>query len=178
MKLLGVDPGSRTTGWGLIEVRGSRSTLIDAGEIALGTSSVPLATRLARLHAGFGEVVERTAPDAAAVETPFHGVNVRDALSLAHARGVILAVLGEAAIDIGEYSPASVKKAVTGNGRATKEQVRVMVERLLGTRVEAGAADLSDALAVGLCHAAGAGLRSAVARVERTRRVVRPARPR
>lgn len=176
MKLLGVDPGSRVTGWGLLDVRGTRSVLVEAGELALGASSVALPVRLASLHVDFSELVARTRPDAAAVESPFHGVNARDALRLAHARGVIIAVLGVAGVEVAEYSPASVKKAVTGNGRATKEQVRSMVERLLGAPLAASRGDLSDALAVGLCHAAGAGMRDALARAGTARPTSRAAR--
>jgi crossover junction endodeoxyribonuclease RuvC len=122
-----------------------------------------LATRLARLHVQFAELVVRLAPSCAAVETPFQGANPRSAFQLAHARGVILAALAAAGLEVSEYSPAAVKKSVTGNGRAPKEQVRRMVQSLLASRSLAPA-DASDALAVALCHATTARYRELVAR--------------
>jgi crossover junction endodeoxyribonuclease RuvC len=122
-----------------------------------------LASRLARLRGEFEALVARIAPACAAVETPFHGVNPRSALQLAQARGVILAALAAAGVEVAEYTPAAVKKSVTGNGRAPKEQVRRMVHCLLAARSIARA-DASDALAVALCHATTARYRAAVAR--------------
>ncbi len=102
-------------------------------------------------------------PTQAAVEATFHGVNARAAFQLAHARGVVLAVLGGEGIPVAEYSPASVKKAVTGNGRADKGQVQAMIGRLLGASARNGPYDVSDALGVAVCHAATLGVRGAVA---------------
>ncbi len=164
MRVLGVDPGSRLTGWGLLEINGARSTLIDAGVLSVGDSSCPLPRRLGRLYRELLDLVERGRPQVAAVETPFHGVNSRDALRLAHARGVILAVLDHQQIELAEYAPAAVKKAVTGSGRASKEQVRAMVGRLLATSLADQSFDVTDALAVALCHAGQAGMQAAVAR--------------
>jgi len=105
-------------------------------------------------------VIRREAPTSAAVEAPFHGKSSRAALQLAHARGVVLAVLAEAGLEIGEYSPATVKQSVAGNGRADKLQVRRMIGCLLGPAAAKGPDDLTDALAVAWCHVArGAGRR-------------------
>jgi crossover junction endodeoxyribonuclease RuvC len=121
-------------------------------------------------------VIERHHPTAAAVETPFHGVNVRSALALAHARGVVLEVLAAAGVPIHEYSPAEVKKAVTGNGRAEKGQVQRMICALLVVdRAELGT-DVADALAVALCHLAAGTFGEAVNRAVAAARAGRSVR--
>jgi crossover junction endodeoxyribonuclease RuvC len=140
--------------------------LLECGEIRLGVG-LPLPVRLHRLTVEFEILVRRLAPMAAAVETPFHGVNARAALQLAHARGVLLAVLAGAGVPVSEYSPAAVKKAVTGNGRAEKIQVQGMVGRLVGSQSPSEGLDRADALAVALCHMASIGLLSAIERAER-----------
>ena len=129
-RILGVDPGSLATGWGVVS-GGPEPEWIGSGLIRAGTSRVALGDRLSKLHEELGRVVRTFRPGCAAVETLYHGINSRSALGLAHARGVILAVLAAEGIEIVEYAPATVKQAVVGNGRATKEQVRLMVERLL-----------------------------------------------
>jgi crossover junction endodeoxyribonuclease RuvC len=153
-RILGVDPGSIVTGWGLVGGAPARPRWLDAGVIRLGRGTGDLAGRLERLHAALAALVERLEPTSAAVEAPYHGANPRSSLLLAHARGVVLAVLAGAGIEVVEYTPATVKKAVTGNGRAPKEQVRAMVGRLLGSPPCGDSTDLSDALAIALCHAA------------------------
>ena len=153
MLILGLDPGSLHTGYGLVEKRGSAVALVDAGRISCARAlAVP--ARLAQLGARLGELLSRHRPDLAALETPFHGLNVRTLIVLAQARGALLAVLAGGAVEIAEYSPAEVKSAVTGNGRADKAQVARMVALLLGPRAAAGLApDATDALAVALCCA-------------------------
>ncbi len=111
-------------------------------------------------------MVARLAPAVAAVETPFHGPGARSALQLAQARGVILAVLAAAGVQVAEYTPTAVKKAVTGNGRAGKEQVRSMVCHLVGMQDSGQSHDISDAIAVALCHLTTARFREAVDRAE------------
>jgi len=125
-----------------------------------------LADRLARLHAGIAAVVREHAPTEAAVEAPFHGVSARSALQLAHARGVVLAVLGISGLQVFEYSPATIKKAVTGNGRAEKEQVELMVARLVMGGGPPGKPDIADAIAAAVCHLFGAGPADALRRAE------------
>jgi crossover junction endodeoxyribonuclease RuvC len=112
---------------------------------------------LARLHAAILSVVIQHAPSEAAVEAPFHGVSARSALQLAHARGVILSALGVSGLRVVEYAPATIKKAVTGNGRAEKEQVEAMVSRLLAGAGSPGKSDIADATAAALCHLFGVG---------------------
>jgi len=147
-----VDPGSLTTGWGLIGGSPARPELLDCGVIRL--RGADFANRLAVLQREFEELVDRLKPDTSAVESPFHGANPRSALQLAHARGVILASLATAGVEVTEYTPATVKKSVTGNGRAAKPQVQTMVYKLLATPARNASRDLSDALAVALCHQA------------------------
>lgn len=128
-------------------------TLIDCGEIRL-PSRVPFASRLATLRERFERVVLDAVPTMSAVEGPFHGANARSALQLAHARGVILSVLAGAGVPPIEYAPATVKKTVSGSGRADKEQVRTMVARLTGRPAKGISHDVADAIAVALCHQA------------------------
>ena len=162
MRVLGVDPGTLLTGWGLLTGSADRPQLIESGVIRLGRSSTPLAERLHRLATRFDELVKALEPAAAAVEAPFHGVNARAALQLAHSRGVLLATLAGAGVEVVEYAPAAVKVAVTGNGRAEKAQVQAMVMRLLGVDALPGPADRADALAVALCHLSSARFTRAV----------------
>jgi crossover junction endodeoxyribonuclease RuvC len=166
LSILGVDPGSLTTGWGLLEGSPANPTLLDCGIVRLD-SGLSLARRLARLHEEFTGLVDRVKPSIAAVEAPFHGPSARSALQLAHARGVILAVLASAAVEVAEYTPTGVKKAVTGNGRADKRQVREMVHRLLQRRDRWPSHDISDALAVALCHLTTSRFQAAVDRARK-----------
>ena len=136
-----------------------------------------LAERLARLHAGMAFVVQQHAPTEAAVEAPFHGASARSALLLAHARGVVLAVLGLSGVRVFEYSPATIKKAVTGNGRAEKEQVEAMVLRLVRGGSPPGKPDIADAIAAAVCHLFGTGYADALNKAE-TPRLRRPSVPR
>lgn len=170
VRVLGVDPGSLHTGWGLVGGGPLDPALIECGVIRLPPrASFP--DRLHRLLVELGGIVGRLSPTAAAVEAPFHGINPRTALQLAHARGVVLAVLGAAGVPVTEYAPATVKKAVTGAGRAGKDQVRAMVRHLLGGAVaRTGLSDESDALAVALCHLATLRYREAVSRSAMPRR--------
>ena len=147
--ILGVDPGSVVTGWALVAGSPERPRVLACGVIKTSAKR-PFGERLATIQDRFVEILAEHRPALAAVESPFHGVSARAALQLAHARGVILAALSRAGVSTVEYSPAKIKKTVTGSGRATKEQVAYMVERLAGTKTSSH--DLSDAIAVALCH--------------------------
>jgi crossover junction endodeoxyribonuclease RuvC len=150
--ILGVDPGSLHTGYGLVERQGSALRAVEAGRISCPkTQAVP--ARLFHLSSCLGELVDRCRPDLAVLETPFHGMNSRSLVVLAEARGALLAVLAGRGLEIREYTPAEVKSAVTGNGRADKEQVARMVRLLLSARGDGWASDATDALAVALCCA-------------------------
>lgn len=152
-RVLGIDPGSYVTGWGVLDPSARRPTRVASGTIRL-TRAWSQERRLHALGASLIEVIERYAPSIAAVEAPFSGINARSALQLAHARGAILAVLGGASIDVVEIAPATVKRAVVGTGRADKRQVQHMIVRLLDEAdVEIGDVDESDALAIAWCCA-------------------------
>lgn len=127
--------------------------VIDCGEIRV-PSRAAFSARLALLRGELTRIVEAASPAQSAVESPFHGTNARSALQLAHARGVILCVLAEAGVPPIEYAPATVKKTVSGSGRADKDQVRTMVARLTGMREKDLPHDVADAIAVALCHQA------------------------
>ena len=157
VRILGVDPGSVTTGFGVIDYERGRLSLIDQGSIGTRRGA-DLADRLVAIHDGLAAVIARTNPIAVAVETPFAGHNVKSLIQLAHARGVVLLAARAAALDVFEYSPRSVKSAVVGYGGAEKEQVAKMVRMLLpGCASLKMSADASDALAIAICHAHTAG---------------------
>lgn len=149
--VLGVDPGSRSAGWAVVVGPASRPRLVACGAIVL-SPRLPLERRLATLYDELRSVARDHAPASAAVEAPFHGASARAALQLAHARGVVLAALGAAAVPVEEYAPATIKKAVTGSGRAEKVQVLRMVRALVRDTREFESADVSDAVAIALCH--------------------------
>jgi crossover junction endodeoxyribonuclease RuvC len=157
VRILGIDPGSVTTGYGVIEQERGRLTLVDQGVISTKRGA-DLSERLAAIHDGLVEVIRRNGPAVAAVETPFAGQNVKSLIQLVHARGVILLAIRHAQLEVHEYAPRSIKSAVTGFGGAEKEQVAKLVKMLLpGCAALTLAADASDALAVAICHAHTAG---------------------
>lgn len=151
MRILGLDPGSRFTGYALIDRRGSHLAPVAYGRFRL--TQRELAPRLAYLATELEELIRYHEPEAAALESLYHGVNPRSAIVLAQARGALLATLGRAGLPVAEYSPAEIKTAVTGYGRAEKGQVGRMVAVVLGLGGEKLTADASDALAVALCYA-------------------------
>jgi len=161
MRALGVDPGSRATGYGIVESRGRELILIAAGVIRPPEGA--LAARLSHIHAELLQLIETWHPELVAVEAVFTAHNARSALVLGHARGVALAACGRAGLDVAEYAPAQVKSAVVGSGRASKPQVQQMVRAILSLP-RAPAADAADALAVAICHLHGAPLRAAIQR--------------
>ena len=152
MLILGIDPGSLHTGYGFIERHGSSLAVLEAGRISC-PRDLALPARLAHLVTCLQDLLARRPPDLAALETPFHGMNARSLIVLAQARGALLAVLAARGLEIREYSPAEVKSAVTGNGRADKVQVARMVRLLLAAEGTGWASDATDALALALCCA-------------------------
>jgi crossover junction endodeoxyribonuclease RuvC len=164
MRILGVDPGTRCCGYGVVDDDGTRLRYVECGTIDLPARS-PLHLRLAELGRTLTEVIRELRPEVVAVEDVFHGIDARAALKLGHARGVVLAAVGAAGLEVSGYPPATVKKSVTGRGGAPKTQVAAMVKVTLGLR-RTPAADAADALAVAICHAyhAAAAARLAAAR--------------
>ncbi|HEX7052094.1 MAG TPA: crossover junction endodeoxyribonuclease RuvC [Longimicrobiales bacterium] len=152
MIVLGVDPGTATTGYGVVAQAGDGAvSLLECGVVRTAPGA-PLPTRLREIYEGIIEVVDRTAPDIAAVEGVFYGRNVKTTVVLGHARGAILLAVTLRDLPVAEYAPAEVKNAIVGTGRATKEQVQYMIQRLLRLRHPPRPADAADAVAVALTH--------------------------
>lgn len=152
MLILGLDPGSRVTGWGLVRQEGAQAFRAASGVLRLDERA-DLAARLADLSLRLEALLREQRPDCAALEQIFSAKSARSALVLGHARGAILATVARAGLTVREYTPAQVKQAVTGSGRAEKSQVQRMVAVLLNYR-EPMSEDESDALAVALAHGA------------------------
>ncbi len=151
MRVLGIDPGLRNLGWGIIEAQGSRISHVANG-IIHSDASDDLAVRLLCLHLSLTQVIRDYSPDAAAVEQTFVNKDAVATLKLGQARGIALLVPAQAGLVVGEYAPNAVKKAVVGVGHADKAQVAHMVRHQLPGVVLAGA-DAADALAIAICHA-------------------------
>lgn len=151
IRLLGVDPGLRRTGWGVIEVSGPRLVWVAHGVVA-PEADAPMAERLAQLAAGVRAVILDHKPDEAAVEETFVNMNPKSTLLLGQARGVALATLAAAGLPVAEFSARTVKQSVVGSGGADKTQVAFMIRRLLPRAGEVSA-DAADALAVAICGA-------------------------
>ncbi|GIX29814.1 MAG: crossover junction endodeoxyribonuclease RuvC [Porticoccaceae bacterium] len=149
-RILGIDPGSLRTGFGVVESRGGRQHYVASGVIRLPRAA--LAERLCQIAAQVAELVAQYRPQAAAVEEVFFARDPKAALKLGQARGAAIVGLVQAGLPVAEYSPRTVKLAVVGTGAATKDQVNYMVVRLLGLP-DAPSEDAADALAVALCHA-------------------------
>jgi crossover junction endodeoxyribonuclease RuvC len=171
MIVLGVDPGSVRTGWGVIERRGPRLHFIAAGTIDAGRDS-EMAVRLCEIHAALQVVIARHAPVEMAIEDVFHAKFARSAIKLGQARGIALLAGAQAGLPIAEYAPALVKRSVAGRGQADKQQVARIVGAILGLR-ELPNFDATDALAIAITHAQAMLARNLAkpARVSRERRV-------
>ena len=150
MRTLGIDPGSRVTGYGIVEQAGGRIVRVDHGEIRIKNGE-PLTRCLSRIYDELTEVIDRTKPDAVAIEDIFYGKNVKSLIKQGHVRGVALLAASRNGLPVHEYTPLEVKKAVVGYGRAEKHQVQVMVQAILQLG-EILPEDASDALAVAICH--------------------------
>jgi len=179
VRIFGIDPGSTRTGYGCVQTDGSRHRLVICGSIsAPAGSAFPL--RLQVIHRELGALIRAHRPDCIAIEDVFHARNVRSALKLGHARGVALLAAMEAGVPIAEYSPAEIKQAVVGYGRAEKHQMQHMVQMLLGLETAPAPHDAADALAVAICHShrassAVAALTAELPRAPKSWRAFRPA---
>ncbi len=150
--ILGLDPGIAVTGWGIIEHNGDRSRLVDHGTIST-TAKDPDSERLAAIYHGVLDVIDEYQPGLAAIEELFGGINLKTALAVGQARGVIILACAERGILPADYTPLRIKQAVVGYGRATKEQVQQMVKALLGLAEVPRPDHCADALGVAICHA-------------------------
>ena len=177
MRVFGIDPGSARTGYGCLDTDGTRHRLVTFGVLSMPAKAA-LPTRLSTIHAGLKKLIGESGADCVVIENLFHARNVRSALVLGHARGVAVLAAVEAGLPVIEYTPAEIKQAVVGYGRAEKSQMQQMVKLLLGLAAAPSPHDAADALAVALCHAhsARAAALSAAAppaRRERSWRAVR-----
>ena len=162
MIVLGIDPGTAVTGYGVVRARGAGGAeLLECGVIRTKATE-PLAARLENIYEGVRELIARHQPQAMAVEDVFYSKNVRTTVVLGHARGVVLLAGQQAGVDIHEYPPAEIKKAVTGSGAATKEQVQFMVTKLLRLKSAPQPADASDGVAAALACVLRAGVTRAI----------------
>lgn len=167
MRVLGIDPGSETTGWGVVEGddSGQRYRLIEFGAVKL-SSSATFSSRLLSISCAIEEVIDRLQPNACAIEEAFYSVNPKVVLKLGQVRGVALLAAEKAALEIGEYSPRLVKQTVAGYGNAEKQQVQQMVRVLLSLTAIPEPHDAADALAVAICHFHHAGMNQRLAAAE------------
>lgn len=151
MMILGVDPGTATTGWGIIKKEGQKYTLLDFGHIST-PAKTPLHDRLDTIFEELTEVIEKANPDHVAVEELFFAANSKTAIAVGQARGVILLAAKKKGLSIFEYTPLEVKMALTGYGRADKNQIQQMVKALLSLSCVPKPDDAADALAIAICH--------------------------
>lgn len=163
IRILGIDPGLRKTGWGIIVSEGSKLGYLGAGCIE-SDSALSLAERLRQLHEGLAGVIDAWSPDEVAVEETFVNRDPQSALKLGQARGVALVVPALAGLEVAEYAANLVKKTVVGVGHADKKQVQMMI-RVLLPKSDTKSADAADALAVAICHAQHRGMRSLAAQM-------------
>ena len=159
MRIFGVDPGSARTGYGCIEPHGDGHRVVACGALSV-PARLSFPEKLHRLHARLADLLATHRPDAVAVEDVFYAKNARTALKLGHVRGVLLLSASQAGVAIAEYTPTQVKRAVVGYGRAEKQQVQEMVTLLLGMSEAPTPLDVSDALAVAVCHAYAQGVQT------------------
>ena len=158
MRIFGIDPGADRTGYGCVETDGSRHRVVTCGAIT-APASASFPDKLLQIHQRLSSLLRECRPDAVAVENLFFAVNVKSALKLGHARGVAVLAAVEAGVAVVEYTPAEIKRAVVGYGRAEKPQVQQMVKLILGLPAIPTPHDAADALAVAICHAHSANMR-------------------
>jgi crossover junction endodeoxyribonuclease RuvC len=151
VRVFGIDPGSGRTGYGCVETDGSRHRIVTCGAISTPVAA-PFSEKLFEIHRRLVELLAEYQPESVAIENIFYATNVRSALKLGHARGVAMLAAAQAGLTVEEYTPAEIKRAVVGYGRAEKPQVQQMVKLLLGLAVIPSPHDAADALAVAICH--------------------------
>jgi crossover junction endodeoxyribonuclease RuvC len=151
VRVFGIDPGSERTGYGCVETDGSRHRIVTCGAVSTAVSA-SFSDKLFEIHRRLVELLAECRPDSVAIENIFYAANVRSALKLGHARGVAMLAAAQAGLEVVEYTPAEIKRAVVGYGRAEKPQVQRMVKLLLGLAAVPSPHDAADALAVAICH--------------------------
>ena len=151
MRVMGIDPGSVITGYGVVESRRRESRLVSCGGLRPNTR-LSFPERLLEIHDGVLRLVEEYAPGEVAVESAFHQANVKTLMKMCEARGAIMVALARSGLPVSEYAPREVKQSVVGRGGAAKEQVQFMMRNLFGEERVTGPYDVTDALAVAMCH--------------------------
>lgn len=151
MRVIGIDPGTATTGYGVVEEQAGRELLVAYGVIST-PSGMDMPLRLLTIHREINGLLEQYRPEAVAVEEIFHHKNARTVVTVAQSRGVILMTAAAAGIDIAEYTPLQVKQAVVGYGQAEKKQIQLMVQKILHMKELPRPDDAADGLALALCH--------------------------
>lgn len=159
MRVIGIDPGTAITGWGVVEGDGNDLAMI-AGGVITTAAGTPLPERLQVIYRELTEIVNEWQPSTAAIEELFFSKNAKTALAVGHGRGAAMLALANADLSISEYNPLEVKQAITGHGGADKKQIQQMVKLLLGLDDIPRPDDAADALAVAICHLHSARLRS------------------
>jgi crossover junction endodeoxyribonuclease RuvC len=161
MRVLGIDPGSETLGWGVIEGSGMKYSAVDFGTVK-SSPREKFSKRLLKIYTGLEEVIEKFKPDALSVEEAFYAANVGVAMKLGQVRGVVLLLGEKAGMEIAEYSPRLIKQTVVGYGNAEKHQVQEMVRLLLRLKNVPQPHDAADALAIAICHFHHAGTQNRI----------------
>ena len=166
MRVLGIDPGSETLGWGVVDGSGNRYSLVEFGTVRSNPRQA-FSKRLAGIYAGVEAIVDRLEPDALAIEEAFYSINVNVAMKLGQVRGVLLLLAEQRELEIAEYAPRLIKKTVVGYGNAEKHQVGEMVRLLLNLKAAPTPHDAADALAIAICHFHHCGLKEKLAKAGR-----------
>jgi len=161
MRVLGIDPGSETLGWGVVEGSGMKYSVVDFGTVK-SSPREKFSKRLLKIYTGLEEVIEKFQPDLLSVEEAFYAANVGVAMKLGQVRGVVLLLGEKAGMDIAEYSPRLIKQTVVGYGAAEKHQVQEMVRVLLRLKNAPQPHDAADALAIAICHFHHAGVQNRI----------------
>jgi len=151
MIVIGIDPGTATTGYGVVEHMQGKESLISYGTIRTA-ADIPMELRLLKIHREFNALLDQYQPDAVAIEELFHHKNAKTVISVAQSRGVLLMTAAARELELGEYTPLQVKQAVSGYGNADKKQVQIMVQKILHMEQVAKPDDAADALAIAICH--------------------------
>ncbi|WP_432735414.1 crossover junction endodeoxyribonuclease RuvC [Maridesulfovibrio sp. FT414] len=149
--IIGIDPGTRVTGYGIVRELSGQVTLVDAGTIRTDTTK-PMCARLGQIYSAIAELIKDHSPDEAAIENAFVASNPASALKLGQARGAAMAACAVSGLIVSGYEPTKVKQNLVGTGRADKSQVAFMVERILGVKNTRWASDTTDALGIAICH--------------------------
>ena len=163
MRVLGIDPGSETLGWGLVEGSGLKYSCVDFGTVK-SSPRMPFSQRLAKIYAGLTDVIDRLSPDSLSIEEAFYAANVSVAMKLGQVRGVVLLLAEQRGLAIAEYAPRLIKQTVVGYGAAEKHQVAEMVRILLRLKETPKPHDVADALAIAICHFHHAGVQDRIAK--------------